>query len=485
MAPHLALLVYGLFIIWLFVREYKQGSAVSSALWIPFLWMFVLGSRPVTLWLGLGMKLDSSVDYSEGTPADRFAFICLIFAGLFVLSRRNIGLARLIQCNKCLFIFYLFWGVSILWSPDSFVSFKRWIKDLGNVVMVLVVLTDENPVAAVKALFARFMYLLIPLSVLFIKYFPDLGRAYNHWTWLPTITGVTTDKNALGELVLVCGLAFLWDVLDTGLGGDRFRSRQDRLAKTVLALMTIWLMINANSATSLVCLLLGIALLFALRNPKVRRNIRHIEKYAVVLALMIGLFNLILPVNNFFVQGLGRNLTLTDRTYIWQLALAADQNPLLGTGFYSFWLTPTSEKITDVYKEINNAHNGYLETYLNGGLVAVALLGIALVFGYRKIKGGLMLGSRLAPLWLIFYVTALVHNVTEASFNRIDIIWFVLLLSMVNVSPFVSEEPQKGSKPGAIGTTREPDGFEAEMPGSQAASTGNWRICQPSPKQAG
>src|ERR1035438_5494767 len=107
MPPLVATLLYGLFILWLYVRDIKQRKAIQPALWIPLLWLFILGSRPITLWLSLGMQLDSSVDYSEGTPADRFAFLCLIIAGLVVLSKRHVDLARLIQCNKCLFLFYM------------------------------------------------------------------------------------------------------------------------------------------------------------------------------------------------------------------------------------------------------------------------------------------------------------------------------------------------------------------------------------------
>lgn len=463
MPPQLALLGCGLFIFWLFVRDHRQNKS-SFALWLPLLWMLVLGSRPVTLWLSLGSQLDASVDYSEGTPADRAFFLGLIIAGLFVLAKRRIRLASFVSSNKWLSLFYLFWGASILWSPDSFVSFKRWIKELGNVVMVLIILTDDNPLAAVRTVLARMTYLLIPLSVLFIKYYPDLGRAYNHWTWLPSITGVTTGKNALGELVLVCGLAFLWDVLDSGLRGDRFRFRQDRLAKTILALMMLWLITKANSATSLVCFILGIGLLFAFRNPNAKKYFRQIEIYALLLGILIGLFNLIVPINSFFVQGLGRNLTLTDRTYIWQLALAADQNPMLGTGFYSFWSTPASKKITSEYEDINQAHNGYLETYLNGGIVGLILLIVLLVVSFRRIKYEAIHGSTLAQLFFVFYLTALIHNITEASFNRVDIIWFILLLSIVNVAQFVPDELPSAGKDDKAAVTVESDGVEIDTP---------------------
>jgi hypothetical protein len=74
------------------------------------------------------------------------------------------------------------------------VAIKRWIKDLGNVIMVLVVVSDQNPIAAVRFLFARCCYLLLPLSVTFIKYFPDLGRYYDTWSGAAIYCGVTTPR---------------------------------------------------------------------------------------------------------------------------------------------------------------------------------------------------------------------------------------------------------------------------------------------------
>ncbi len=72
--------------------------------------------------------------------------------------------------------------------------------------MVVVVLSESNPVSAIKAFLLRCGYVLIPLSVVFVKYFPEIGRYYDRWTWRPHYGGVTTDKNLLGMTLFVCGL---------------------------------------------------------------------------------------------------------------------------------------------------------------------------------------------------------------------------------------------------------------------------------------
>ena len=83
---------------------------------------------------------------------------------------------------------------------------------------------------------------------------------------------------------------------------------------------------------------------------------------------------------------MGRNPTLTDRTEVWSVCLSLVQNPVLGTGFESFWLGPRLEKMWSMYWwRPNEAHNGYLEIFLNLGWVGVAWLVVIIATGYRRV----------------------------------------------------------------------------------------------------
>src|SRR5437762_7844860 len=46
MPPNVAVVVFGGFIVWLFVAHRGRSEALSPALWIPLAWAFILGSRP-------------------------------------------------------------------------------------------------------------------------------------------------------------------------------------------------------------------------------------------------------------------------------------------------------------------------------------------------------------------------------------------------------------------------------------------------------
>ena len=86
-----------------------------------------------------------------------------------------------------------------------------------------------------------------------------------------------------------------------------------------------------------------------------------------------------------FLQFLGKDETLTDRTGVWHDALQIQINPLLGAGFESFWLGDRLKTMWDKWTfRPNEAHNGYLETYLNLGLIGLFLLIALLIATFWK-----------------------------------------------------------------------------------------------------
>lgn len=440
MPPKLALFLCFLYIVWLFATERKRHAKVSAALWVPFSWMLILGSRPLSAWLGLGHQFASTGDYVEGSPFDRLIFLALIIFGLFILARRRVDWSGLFRRNWWFFVFIAYLGTSVLWSDYSFVSFKRWIKEFGNVVMVLVVLTDERPVEATKVLLARCAYLLIPLNMLLVKYYPELGRYYNPWTYQPYFGGVTTDKNMLGMTLFVFGLSQFWIWL--GLR-ETARATQGKVAwygYSLLMVMTFWLLSKSQSSTALGCTLLGCSLLIGLRLPVVRRNANRIGAYGVAIVIVLLFLQVTFDLAGLVTKALGRDLTFTGRTQIWQAVLGEHTNPLIGTGYYSFWLGDRVERLSRKYfYHLNEAHNGYIEVYLNSGLIGLFLLGMVFVSAGRRFGKAFSGDSRYTAMQIAFLISTLVYSVTEATFNRLNVIWFTLLLLIIEYSGVMSD----------------------------------------------
>src|SRR5437588_4240384 len=182
MPPILASCLCFGFILWLLRRDAKRTYGVSAAIWIPLLWVWIIASKPLSYWFASGSAASQVTDIAEGSFLDRNGYLVLIVLGLIVLAKRRIRWNQVFVENRWLWLFYLFCAVSVIWSPIPFVAFKRWVKDIGTIVMILIMLTEVNPTVAIRVVFLRCAYLLVPLSVLFIKYYPELGKYYNQWT---------------------------------------------------------------------------------------------------------------------------------------------------------------------------------------------------------------------------------------------------------------------------------------------------------------
>src|SRR5690349_17477313 len=211
MPPFIALVLFTIGIVGVFFldRDRDKKRRVSKALWIPTVWMFFCLSRSLSEWLGLYSSADVANSYVEGSPIDAAVFEVLEVLALIVLFIRRDKVVPVLRNSWAVVLFFSYAGLSILWSDYSFVTLKHWIKGIGDLMMILIVLTEPSVSAAIERVFTRLGFLLLPLSVLFIKYYPELGRRLTlSWTMEPV--GVATQKNGLGELCDVLGLVLLW-----------------------------------------------------------------------------------------------------------------------------------------------------------------------------------------------------------------------------------------------------------------------------------
>src|SRR6266571_8234246 len=337
MSQGIATVVYGFFILALFLLDRDRESRVSPALWIPVAWVVIAGSRMVSPWLEGGHTYGTADEILDGSALDRFVLIGLLTAGSVVLFARGQRAGTFLRLNGPILLFFLYGAVSVLWSDYPDVAFKRWTKAVGDIVMVLVVLTDPDPSAAVKRLLARTGFLLIPLSVLLVKYYPELGRGYSPWIWTPYYTGVAEGKNGLGLVCLVFGLGSLWRFLEAFYSGERPRMAGPLIAHGAVLAMALWLFWMADSVTSLACFLLGSGLIAVKNLPGLARKPTAVH-LLVGLVVFLSLFGLFLDVGTDLVEAMGRDATLSGRTILWEELLRTNTDPWFGTGFESFWL---------------------------------------------------------------------------------------------------------------------------------------------------
>lgn len=432
MPPSLALILWLVLLVTLFCFDPAKDRGTSPALWVPLIWMFILGTRLPSQWLS-GQLRPAGAVLEEGDPLNRSVSLVLILLAICILASRSFKWGAFFARNAALSALLLFALVSVLWSDYPFVAFKRWFRDFGNYAVILVALSDPRPLEAVRTLLRRLCYLIIPLSILIIKYYPEIGRVYDGWTGVPQIVGPTTSKNMLGLACLLSGLFFFWDIL------TRWPDREDRRTRRILVVNvafiagTLWVLNLSSSTTSIVCLALGCLVMAASHIKAFQRHpgfLKPIIPAGFLLYLVIAFG---LGMNGDLAQAVGKDPTLTDRTKIWAVVLGIHTDPLLGTGYESFWLGPRLQRVWQSgLGGINEAHNGYLQVYLNLGMIGVVLLIGFLIASYRAICSGPRSSSSLVSLACAVWTVLVFYNMTEAAFMG-GLLWMMLLLGIVAV----------------------------------------------------
>ena len=436
MTPLFALALTVLLIGYLIRRDCKGEPRTSPAVWIPTFWLLINGSRQVSQWLGTGTQI-SGQRVQEGSAVDQAVYGLLIVAGMLVLANRRVRIGQLAKNNWWIILFFLYEGISFVWSDFPLISFKRWIKASGDFVMVFVLLSDPYPVRAITATIKRAGYILIPLSVLLIKYYQDWGRIIDDWGH-SYYTVVTLDKNMFGYLLFAYGLFFASALVHAFRqdASSHPTRRTDLVCYGLLLAMVAWLTPLANSKTSLLAFVCGIAVILALQFPQIKRNL---WSFLIATVLIAAISNVFFSIQGAVLEASGRDATLTGRTEIWKTVLNEPNNPLLGTGYASFWLGERLQRIWALYPRtpLLQAHNGYIEVYLNLGVVGVALLGAVLWTGLRNAGRRLRAAhdttgnadDSLFRTFAIAYILAyLVYNMTEATFQGLNFLFIIFLL---------------------------------------------------------
>jgi exopolysaccharide production protein ExoQ len=196
----------------------------------------------------------------------------------------------------------------------------------------------------------------------------------------------------------------------------------------------MWVLTLSNSATSTVCLGLGSSVLLLAQKTKVVQRRPGLIMLSIAVTLCaITVLTAVAEINfgASVAPLLGRDATLTGRTDIWRILVPMQPNAMLGAGYESFWI---GDRLAAIWKSevgsINEAHNGYLQVYLNIGLVGLLLLFGTLVATYGRIREQTRTSQEIGYLGMAIWCVLLVYNVTEAAFLG-GLLWTSMLMTTV------------------------------------------------------
>ncbi|MEM8501965.1 MAG: O-antigen ligase family protein [Cyanobacteria bacterium P01_D01_bin.1] len=152
------------------------------------------------------------------------------------------------------------------------------------------------------------------------------------------------------------------------------------------------------------------------------------------------------------VIALGRDPTLSARTYIWTgVILNVARRPLLGYGRAAFWV-PDNPLAKDIGLLASNsdyipahAHNGFLDVLLEIGIVGFGIFAIGLLLTYGIAIRRAYLANAPEDLWPFTFLTLMVaSNMTESVLmQRVTLYWvlYMVLFLSLRIWPAQSTRP--------------------------------------------
>jgi O-antigen ligase len=325
-------------------------------------------------------------------------------------------------------------ALSGLWSPDLGTVLRRALA-LGLTMGFAIYVVARFEFSE----FLRILFLACAFYVLcgyLASAIPGVGitpPGKHGYTW----RGFTGFKNDFGRtlaLILASGVVFAF------VGPQPWRR-----FGLLLALFAAPLLYMTESSTAMLTAIAAIAgalclgLVFQPRWGNIRFGL-DLKILAVGIVLLSVFFVAAIGLET-VAQAFGKTVTLSGRTKLWAYAFEIGlEQPILGSGFRAFWNDKLAATFTALFfwddavdsdlKTPGNGHNGYLDIFLELGLVGIVLYAILQISALRRIAACLQRGHMPEGIALAMIVSfLLIYSIPErVTLQHTEGVWFTFML---------------------------------------------------------
>jgi O-antigen ligase len=386
------------------------SRASTWGLLVPLLYFALDGVSPfVNSGTAMRAVLTSS---AGGAILDRLSNVLIFGACMFFAIRRHEPIRRLSLHSKLIISFPV---VALLLSPVSQQA-TRTISSgtvlLGGVLLVFYIMSRYT-LNEVHELFLVLGTGTIVASILFALVLPQYGRDLmggHASAW----KGIFSAKNYLGNMALF----FLTIAVSYRPRTAIFRTL--RVSQIFFCLLAIAF---SRAATSYMLTAIYIAYTVMMNMMRGFRKKDYFVAFVVAFVAFAGLIAVIVLQPDFLFSLLGKDVTLTGRTEIWDAVMTSIlKRPLLGYGYQAFWLGFKGESyriILTVTWALGQAQNGFLDVTLEMGVIGLSL--VVLIFGFAFRDGlSCLLRSRDEEIlrsvewYLVIVILTLIYNLDES-----------------------------------------------------------------------
>ncbi len=311
-------------------------------------------------------------------------------------------------------------GLSTLWSIDGSATLRRAVW-LGLSMAFGLYLAWRHDWKSLLNVLAGGFIVLIAGSFALGLLAPSIGRmTFEHpGAW----SGLWTHKNTLGG-IMALGVAIC--------AGAAIVTPERRKLWIAFSLAAFALVLLSTSKTALIASMLGVGMIafgaFLRRGP-----IHMVTAIATASVGIVTIAGIVLLAPDLLVAAIGRDLTLTGRTDIWEAAMRfVEAKPWLGYGYYAFWLPengPAYWVREAVAWQVASAHSSWLELALGLGRAGVVVFALQLLATLSRGVGVML--QRDAGLWApAFLATFALYTMSESHALQANNIFWIIYVAV-------------------------------------------------------
>ena len=404
-----------------------RNSMMSRILyWAEEITVFILIFQFSTALVAL--LLTDQGDLASSSPLARTLWYPGYLLVLLLTLRWLPRVVRMAVFNPLLITSILWCGLSYIWSIDPDVTLRRSVALLMTTLFGLVLAARYDWNELVQRLALVFLVTAV-ISLFLATLVPGLGQMQeiHQGAW----RGAWLEKNSFG-VRMAMGLALMMCA---------FAMQPKRWWLWVPGgVLCFGLVLMSTSKAALLAAMVAICGFLVIRVFRRFPILRIPVMYSVVIGVSVLMF-LIIFMPDMMFEIIGKERTLTGRTDIWNaLAAAIREKPLLGYGYGTFWQGldgPSYWVRFSLEWGVPTAHNGWIETWLSAGLVAVILFGLLYLITLLLAFGRLYRGG-VENYWVILStVLFLMVSLSESTIlQQNDLSWVIFVATSAKLFSF-------------------------------------------------
>lgn len=337
---------------------------------------------------------------------------------------------KILTQNKLVWILLAYCLLSVTWSHQVYSTLEKTSILISFTIIGFYIYKKYNYKERIE-LIANISFLWLLANLFVILIIPSTGISnYFPGAW----EGIYNHKNVLGKVSAISSLFLFFALLEQ-------KNRSKKIIYFIGIALSVLLTIKSDSASAIIALM---SIIFLTGFFRLMQKIKSHQRRGILLILFIifTILTITIATNlSTITELIGKDSTLTGRTEIWVYVLEEiKKSPIKGFGLGAFWqgYEGPSEKVNyKLWDPAPHAHNGFIETYIETGLIGLIIFVILIlslsVQSYEKAMKNKDFKSLSS---LIFILVFIIYNIPDSLFLRVQsgiyFIWLIITIYQTN-----------------------------------------------------